>query len=473
MPSGEVFVVTGSGQGHVHPCMELCKHLTSRNYHTTLVVPSNLSSAIPSSFSSHPLVSIAQITVPPGPPMPPSHPTAHQHAHQDLLAHLSAHSSDPESPRALCAIIDFQLGWTKECFWKFQIPVIPFFTFGACAAAMELGAWKAQAGDVGPGESRPIAGLPEEMAVTYWDLKRKPIGPPRGGDGGGRKPPGGGPGGPPRPGERPPWIPPVEGSVALMFNTCDDIERPFLAYMEAQMGMPAWGVGPLLPEQYWKSSDSLVRDREIRQHSRQSNFTEEEVIQWLDRQPRGSVLYVAFGSEVGPSIEEYPELAAALEESTQPFVWAIQSKPGQPGYFPHGLDAKVGDRGLVINGWAPQLLILSHPSTGGFLSHCGWNSTVEAVGRGVPLLAWPVRGDQHYNAKLVVSHLRVGCRVADDLSENVKKDDIVRGIEKLMGDEGVHQRAAQLKARFGSGFPASAALALDAFGAYIISQKRD
>ncbi|PKI49965.1 hypothetical protein CRG98_029639 [Punica granatum] len=406
--------------------------------------------------------------------MGPPDPSAPQQANQELLAHLSARSSDPESPRALCAIVDFPMGWTKESFLKYGIPVVGFFTFGACAAAMEWGAWKAQAGDLRPGESRSIPGLSEEMAITYWDLKRKPGGPPRGG-GGGPKPPGGGGGGGggPVPGVRPPWVPQVEGSVALMFNTCDILERPFLEYMEAQMGIPAWGVGPLLPEQFWKSSDTLVRDREIRQHSRPSNYSEEEVIQWLDSKPSGSVLYVAFGSELTPSMEEYPELAGALEESGQPFIWAVQSKSGTSGYFPHGLDTKVGDRGLVISGWAPQLLILSHQSTGGFLSHCGWNSTAEALGRGVPILAWPIRGDQHFNAKLVVNHLKVGYRVANDLSEIVRKDDIAKGIERLMGDGEIHRRAAQLKASFRSGFPASSMAALDAFGEFIVSQKMD
>jgi hypothetical protein len=188
-------------------------------------------------------------------------------------------------------------------------------------------------------------------------------------------------------------------------------------------------------------------------------------------------------------MEEYPELAGALEQSTRPFIWVIQrgsgiSKPpggggggggGQPGsseegYFPDGLDSKVGDRGLIIRGWAPQLLILSHASTGGFLSHCGWNSTAEAIGRGVPFLAWPIRGDQHYNATLVVRHLKVGYKVAEDLSEMVKKEDIVKGVERLMGDEDVHERAARLRAKFENGFPASSEAALDAFGDFI-SQK--
>lgn len=89
------------------------------------------------------------------------------------------------------------------------------------------------------------------------------------------------------------------------------------------------------------------------------------MIQWLVSKPRGSVLYVAFVSEVGPTTEEYRELADALEESTLPFIWVVQ--PGSEEYIPHELANRVGDGGLVIHGWAPQLLILNHISTGGFL----------------------------------------------------------------------------------------------------------
>uniref|UniRef100_A0A2N9J4L0 UDP-glycosyltransferases domain-containing protein n=1 Tax=Fagus sylvatica TaxID=28930 RepID=A0A2N9J4L0_FAGSY len=410
-----IFVVTGSGQGHLNPSMELCNHLVSRNYHTTLIIPSTLSSSIPSSFSQNPLTSILHIT---GsslrPPIPGSDPLTHQSA-LDLHAHLANQSQS--QPQPLCAIVDFQMGWTKKVFWKFNIPVISFFTFGACAAAMEWGAWKSHI-QLGEDEAHLIPGLPEEMAITSSDLKRRSSpGPPRGG-------------GPPKPGDRPPWVPEVEGSIALMFNTCDDLERPFIEYMRSQMGMPAWGVGPLLPEQYWKSSSSssssIIRDRLIRQHDRESNYTEEEVIQW-------------------PS-------------------------PKSEGFLADGLDSKVGERGLIIRGWAPQLLILSHPSTGGFLSHCGWNSTAEAIGRGVPFLAWPIRGDQYYNAKLLVNHLKVGYRVAQDLSEMVKKEDILKGIQYLMADQHMHKRAAMLRAKFENGFPPTSQAAFDAFINFITQQ---
>lgn len=457
-----IFVVSAAGQGHLLPCLELCKHLSFRNYNTTLILPS--SSSLPD-LTQYPLIQIASISAPPMMMMTTSgSDSLRQQAAADLESHLSNRSNSP----VLCAIIDFQMGWTKGLFRKYNIPVVGFFTFGACAAAMEWAAWKADVGNMKPDEVRLLNGLPDEMALSYTDLKRRQSGPP----------PGGG-GGPPKPGDRPPWVQEVEGSVALMFNTCDDLERPFLNYMADQMGLPVWGVGPLLPEQYWKSFNSIIRDRDVRSNKRETNFTEDEILQWLDLKPHGSVLYVAFGSEVGPTKEEYHQLAQALEESTRSFIWAIQSKSPSPhaglsgsksekegeGYFPYGLDKRVGERGLIIHGWAPQLMILSHPSTGGFLSHCGWNSSAEAIGRGIPIVAWPKRGDQYYNAKLLVNYLKIGyMATSGDASVTVKKDDILKGIERLMSDEEAKKRAVGLCAKYELGFPTSSKAALDAFG---------
>ncbi|KAK9267048.1 hypothetical protein L1049_003596 [Liquidambar formosana] len=504
MTGGEILVVPFFGQGHLFPSMELCKHLASRNFKATLIISSNLTSSIPSSLRQHPLVEIAEISAsppmpPPQQPSPESDPLRQHHRHHQQMAIgleglLSTRSGTQGSTRPICAVLDVMMGWSSEIFHKLEVPTVGFFTSGACAEAMEYAAWKAHVEDIQPGEVRLVPGLPEDMALTYSDLKRRPHGPPhlQGGGGGGGPPGAGGPGGPPgfarppggggprkfgppRPGEQPPWVNEVEGAIALIINTCDDLERPFIDYVGHQIGVPVWGVGPLLPEEYWKSADSILRDREFRPN-RQSNYSEDEVIEWLDSKPRGSVIYVSFGSEVGPSMEEYPKLAAGLEESDRPFVWVIQRRSSEPGrdqpdsegYFPHGLDSKVGKRGLIIHGWAPQLLILSHPSTGGFVSHCGWNSTVEAIVRGVPFMAWPIRGDQYYNAKLVVSHLKVGIMVSDGYpADMVKKEDIIKGIEKLVTNEEVKNRAAALRGKFEHGFPASSVASLDAFADFI------
>ncbi|KAL7182392.1 hypothetical protein ACSBR1_041156 [Camellia fascicularis] len=484
--SGEILVVPKNGQGHLFPCVELCKHLVSRNYKITLIIDSDISSSLPTSLLQSPLFEIANISLSP----PLSHPFHHQEQHMlsglDGLLTRKTESVDPIRP--ICAIIDHIQFKTQQVFGRFGVPTVTFITSGACWAAMQHAVWKAQPNDMKPGEVRLLSGLPEEMVLKYSDLKQRRhwMGlPPHGAgsDRGGSKRPRG----PPFPGEPAGWVAEVERSIAILINTCDDLERSFLDYVANLTGKPVWGVGPLLPDGYWRSADSILRDREIRP-KRDSNYTEDQIIEWLDSKPRGSVFYVSFGSEVGPSMEEYPELANALEESKWPFIWVIQKPSGRPGppfvgqpgpgsltgdegYFPHGLDNRVGKRGLIIHGWAPQLLILSHQSTGGFLSHCGWNSTVEAIRRGVPLLAWPIRGDQYYNAKLVVDHLKVGIVVSEGYpADMVKKDDIVNGIEGVMTEEEIRVQAARLGAKFEDGFPASSVASLDAFRDFINQQ---
>uniref|UniRef100_A0A2K2BWY6 anthocyanidin 3-O-glucosyltransferase n=1 Tax=Populus trichocarpa TaxID=3694 RepID=A0A2K2BWY6_POPTR len=366
----DIYVVTGPGQGHLRPCMHLCNLLNKRNYHTTLVLSSTLSSVIPPTFAQNPLTTIAQIA-PSSRPLPGCDLLSQQAA-EDLRAHLSNRCGVPDLPLPICAIIDFQLGWTGQVFRKFNVPVIGLFTFGASAAAMEWGAWKVQAGDIKPGETRLVPGLPEEMAITYWDLKRKELGPPGG------------------------------------------------------MGRIPGG--------------AAHQDRVTNLHGSQK----------------------LKGREVRPSVDEYKQLADALEDWSRPFTWVVQhDKDHRPD---PGLLKRGGNRGLIIYGWAPQMMILSHESTGGFLSHCGWNSTMEAVGHGVPVLAWPIRGDQYYDAKLVVNYLKVGYRVADDLSEMVKRDDIVKGLERLMGDEEMRDRMVGMKSIFDNATPEAA---FDSFSDFV------
>ncbi|XP_014521379.1 UDP-glucosyl transferase 73B2-like [Vigna radiata var. radiata] len=469
--SFEICIVPFWGQGHLFPCIELCNRLTSRNVNITLIIPSTINTSLPSSLLQHPLIRIAQFPSPPPPP-----------PHHDLAPDLERIlANNPTRP--VCAIVDIMMSsCSAPVFTKFHIPMVAFFTSAACSAAMELATWKAQPLNLEPGETRLLPGLPENMAITHSDLKRRPQhlhppppigaslhyggatrfppppgkGPPNHGGGFGFPPPPGK--GPPKLEEPPPWLDDVRESSAVIINTCDDLERTFIKYITNHIEKPVWGVGPLLPEQYWNSTASALLDRDVRPNRRFS-VTEEEVTQWLDSKAHGSVLYVSFGTEVGPTSEEMEELGGALESSEEAFIRVIQGSSSiggsEEGYF--------GNRGMIIRGWAPQLLILSHPSTGGFLSHCGWNSTVEGLGRGVPLLAWPIRGDQYHNAKLVVSHLKLGYMVTDDMSEKITKDDIVRGIKKLMADKGMKTNAEILSAKFQHRFPRSSLETLDDF----------
>ncbi|KAL8266874.1 hypothetical protein R6Q59_004218 [Mikania micrantha] len=500
--TGEIFVLPFFGQGHLNPSMELCRNISSHNFNVTLIIPSHLSSSIPATFSDEsPFIHVAEI------PFAGSQPETEAPARGNPLDQqnkqmgegIKSFLSNRSGTRPTCVVIDVMMSWSKEIFVDHRIPVASFSTSGAAFSAMAYGRWKAKIGDLKPGEIRELPGLPKEMAATYSDLFKGPRGRPQrpnrpAGDHANRNrggpPRGSRGGGPPGPDQKPRWVDEVDGAVALLVNTCDKLERLFIDYLAEQTKIPVWGIGPLLPEKFWKSAGSILHDREMRSN-RKANYTEDEVFQWLESKPVGSVIYISFGSEVGPSIDEYKELAKALEESNQAFIWVIQpgsGKSGIPksflgpvqtdseeeeeGYYPDGLDTIVGNRGMIITGWAPQLLILSHPSTGGFLSHCGWNSTVEAIGRGVPILGWPIRGDQFDNAKLVANHLKIGFVITSGVGEDgrprkVNKDDIAAGVEKLMTDEEVHEQAKKLSKEFECGFPVSSVKALGAFVEFI------
>ncbi|KAF8036210.1 hypothetical protein BT93_C2039 [Corymbia citriodora subsp. variegata] len=102
---------------------------------------------------------------------------------------------------------------------------------------------------------------------------------------------------------------------------------------------------------------------------------------WLDTKREKSVLYIALGTEVILSDELTNELAAGIEKSGLPFVWVVRSR-----LIPAGLEERVSGRGFIWAGWAPQTRVLAHEAIGGFLTHCGWNSTIEALSRGLPLV---------------------------------------------------------------------------------------
>ncbi|KAI6706804.1 hypothetical protein NL676_009766 [Syzygium grande] len=452
----EILVVPKIGQGHLFPCIELCKHLLRRDFRITVVAASDISSSIPSTLQRSHLFALINISPPQDtPPDPPANfPRQHQQMAQGIESFLAAR--DPARARPVCAVIDHIMYKTQEVFSKLGIPTVTFITSGACWAAVQHAAYVVRPDDMKPGEARALPGLPNEMVLSYSDLKQRRHWMPSnrgGGGGGGGRDPGGSRTqmGPPLPGQPAPWVEEVQSSVALLINTCDDLERPFLDYMANLTGKPVWGVGPLLPEEYWRSAASLLREREIRP-KRESNYSDDEIIGWLDRQPRGSVMYVSFGSEVGPSTEEYPELAKALEESNRPFIWVIQKKSGRPGppgggpaqmessYFPHGLDGRVG-RGA------------DHTRVG-----------AAAADTEPPIN----RGDQYYNAKLVVNHLKIGALVCDEYpAEMVTKDHVLKGIERVLTDEEITRRSMGLGERFEKGFPESSVSSMDAFRDFV------
>ncbi|KAF7060920.1 hypothetical protein CFC21_067661 [Triticum aestivum] len=131
-------------------------------------------------------------------------------------------------------------------------------------------------------------------------------------------------------------------------------------------------------------------------------------IDWLDSKPDRSVVYVCFGSLAPVSDAQLRELALGLEASGRPFLWVVRAEEWAP---PEGREERVRDRGLMVTTWAPQTAILGHQAVGAFVTHCGWNSVLETVAAGVPVLTWPLVFEQFITERLVTEVLGIGERL--------------------------------------------------------------
>lgn len=156
-------------------------------------------------------------------------------------------------------------------------------------------------------------------------------------------------------------------------------------------------------------------------------------IGWLDAQRAGSVVYVSFGSWVGPiGPDKLRELALGLESSGRPFLWALKRDAAWRAGLPAGFADRVDGRGKLVD-WAPQEDVLRHPAVGCYLTHCGWNSTVEAIQHGVRLLCCPVAGDQFINCAYITALWGIGLK----LRGAITRDDVSSCIERIVdGEEG-------------------------------------
>ncbi|KAI3454744.1 hypothetical protein Pfo_011407 [Paulownia fortunei] len=167
---------------------------------------------------------------------------------------------------------------------------------------------------------------------------------------------------------------------------------------------------------------------------------------WLDKQPKSSVVYVAFGSTSRFNQQQLDELAMGLELMGRPFLWVAWSglNDGSSPTYSNEFIKRVADRGKIVE-WAQQEVVLGHPSTACFITHCGWNSFMESLSIGVPLLCWPYFGDQLYTQTCICDAWRVGMWLKADEGGIVSRHEIKQKVEELMSDRIVRENALKLK----------------------------
>ncbi|KAK1667221.1 hypothetical protein QYE76_055380 [Lolium multiflorum] len=164
-------------------------------------------------------------------------------------------------------------------------------------------------------------------------------------------------------------------------------------------------------------------------------------LEWLDMQPKQSVVFLCFGSGGVFSAAQLRETARGLEESGHRFLWTVRSpreeqskytEPDLEAFLPDGFLQRTSDRGLVLKNWAPQAEVVQHEAVGAFVTHCGWNSALEAIMAGVPMICWPLYAEQRLNKVHLVEEMRIGVAVEGYEEELVRAQEVETKVRLVM-----------------------------------------
>ncbi|KAM1270471.1 hypothetical protein ACFX13_032373 [Malus domestica] len=224
-----------------------------------------------------------------------------------------------------------------------------------------------------------------------------------------------------------------ETNQTILVNTFDALEPEAL---EAIDKYNLIGVGPLIPSAFWDSKDPLDKSfgGDFFQKSKDSSYLE-----WLNLKPEGSVIYVSFGSICVLEKDQTEEIAKGLLDCGRPFLWVIIDKVNKKGEDNEAKEEEemlscreeLEELGRIVP-WCGQVEVLSSPSLGCFVTHCGWNSSLESLVSGVPMVAFPRWMDQGTNAKLIEDSWKTGVRVTPNEEGIVMGEELKRCLELVM-----------------------------------------
>ncbi|CAL5086150.1 unnamed protein product [Urochloa decumbens] len=213
---------------------------------------------------------------------------------------------------------------------------------------------------------------------------------------------------------------------------------------ERRMMPPVYCVGPLAAA---SAAAEAVQDKH-------------ECLAWLDTQPERSVVFLCFGS-IGAathSEEQLREIAVGLERSGHRFLWVVRApvladtarlspcEPDLDALLPDGFAERTRGRGLVVKHWVPQVAVLRHKATGTFVTHCGWNSVLEGIAAGLPMLCWPMYAEQKMNKVFMVEEARVGVEMVGWKQGTVKAEEVEAKVRLVMESEDGEQLRARVAA---------------------------
>ncbi|KAF3438002.1 hypothetical protein FNV43_RR20758 [Rhamnella rubrinervis] len=402
-----VLVFPYPAQGHMIALLDLTHHLASNGLIITiLVTPKNLHILKPL-LSANPSITTLVLPFPAQPLIPDGVENAQDlpfhlgpvmiaalgGLHQPLLSWFRSHASPP-----VAVISDIFLGWTHHLASELGIRRIAFSPCGGLSLAVMYAMWSELPKRNDPNDENEVVSFPNIPNAPKF-----------------------------------PWrylsslyTAYVEGdpvsefvrndnlaniaSWGLVMNSFTELDRVCLQHLRDELGHDrVWAVGPLQPKDHDQSGTA--------QRGGSSSVSANLILSWLDEHEDHKVVYITFGSVTVLTNDQMEQLASGLEKSGVHFVWSVKEPiegqaDGEYATVPPGFEDRVAGRGLVIRGWAPQVLILRHRAVGAILCHCGWNTVLEAIVAGVVMLAWPMVADQFRNA-LALEQLKAGIKVCE------------------------------------------------------------
>ncbi|KAM3356509.1 UDP-glucosyltransferase 29 [Capsicum galapagoense] len=409
------------GFGHVNPFLELAKKLSKMNFHiyflSTPIILKSIKKTLDRISNNNFSIQLVEFHLPSLPKLPP-----HYHTTNDLPSHLNstliqafqmASSKFPsiiETLKPNLIIYDGFQPWVGNIASSCNINAIMFYVSSASTLAyiyhhflygtpsltpfpfssLYLHDYEIKKLDIQPIKPR------DERAFAYVILKSF-----------------------------------EQSHKIVLLNTCREIEGKYIDYVSTISKKKLMPIGPLISEVSIGEEEHWVA-----------------IQSWLDKKDQFSCVYVSFGSESFFSKQEIEEIAKGLDLSKVSFIWTIK--------FPKGINTKIEEmvpqgflestkgKGMVIEGWAPQSQILNHSSIGGFVTHCGWNSMLESMSFGVPIIAMPMNHDQPLNSR-IVEELGIGVDILRGENGEIKREEVAKGIRKVVEEN--TRKEVNLKAR--------------------------
>ncbi|XVF49884.1 hypothetical protein PTKIN_Ptkin04bG0052200 [Pterospermum kingtungense] len=431
-----ILVYPFPASGHIIPFLDLTHRLLTRGLTVTvLLTPNNLHLLDPL-LSLHVSSSLQPLVLPaPGPssstiPGPLGTMSGLREVHYPLL--LQWFQSQASPPVAIFS--DFFLGWTQSLASEVGVRRVVFSTSGSFAYSVKISMCQEppridDPHDVNNTFSFPRVPnsqkyLPYQISSVYRFCKD---------------------GDPGKEYYRKNWFENLN-SWGLVINTFVDLESIYIEHMKKEMGHDSvWAVGPVMPIE-----DDNVLGLDTTNRGGSSSVPCHELMTWLDAWEDNSVVYVCFGSHHVPTQKQTDELAQGLEQSGVSFVWCVREPKDRKvsadhGVVPEGFEDRVAGKGFIIKGWAPQVAILRHRAVGAFLTHCGWNSTLEGIAAGVVMVTWPMGADQFFNTELLVDQCGVGIRLGESTEKIPEASKVARVlVESLDGSRQERTRAKKL-----------------------------